>query len=120
MEFAGREYIYLPQKKINKLNEYKYGIKMEIEEENQNEAPLPQINLEKKGLEIKEDKKEVPLPSLLDPNKKPKENQDEENLNLILDNKKEIEDENISCDSNSFCNISNKHLNDIYSNRWFI
>ena len=116
MEFAGREYIYLPQKKINKLNEYKYGIKMEIEEENQNEAPLPQINLEKKGLEIKEDKKEVPLPSLLDPNKKPKENQDEENLNLILDNKKEIEDENISCDSNSFCNISNKHLNDIYSN----
>lgn len=36
MEFAGREYIYLPQYKIDKLNGYKFEDKKE-----DNVAPLP-------------------------------------------------------------------------------
>ena len=53
----------------------------------------------------------------MNPKEKSKENQEEENLNKILDDDKfEIKDEEISCDSNSCCNISNEHLNDKYSN----
>ena len=114
MEFAGREFIYLPQKKIDKLNGYRSGEKKEKEEENV--APLPQINLEKKSLEIKEEEKEAPLPPQLIPKEESKSNQEKENLNKILDDKKEIEIEEISCDSNSCCNVSNQHLNDKYSN----
>ena len=114
MEFAGREFIYLPQKKIDKLNGYKSGEKKEKEEENV--APLPQINLEKKSLEIEEEEKEAPLPPQLIPKEESKSNQEKENLNKILDDKKEIEIEEISCDSNSCCNVSNQHLNDKYSN----
>ena len=117
MEFAGREYIYLPQKKIDKLNGYKSEDKKEGEEkENENVNPL---NLEKKQIEKKEEEKEekdAPPPPL-NPKEKSKEDQEEENLNEILgDDKIEIKDEEISCDSNSCCNISNEHLNDKYSN----
>ena len=120
MEFAGREYIYLPQKKIDKLKGYKSEDKKEGEEnENQNVAPLPQLNLEKKMIEKKvEENEEKDAPPPLNPKEKPKENHEEENLNKIEDNenKKEIKDEEISCDSNSYCTISNEHLNDKYSN----
>ena len=114
MEFADREYIYLPQKKIDKINGYKSEDKKEGEEkENENVNPL---NLEKKQIEKKEEEKDAPPPPL-NPKEKSKENQEEENLNKILgDDKFEIKDEEISCDSNSCCNISNEHLNDKYSN----
>jgi len=117
MEFAGREYIYLPQKKIDKLNGYKSE---DLKEKEENVPPLP--NLEKKPIENKEEKedkedKEAPLPPLPNPKQNSKENQEEENLNKISDNNiMEIEDDDISCNSNSCCNISDKHLNDKYSN----
>ena len=121
MEFAGREYIYLPQKKIDKLNGYKSEDKKEEEEENV--APLPKINEEKKPIENIEEEEEkekgAPLPPI-NPEKKSIENKEEEKLKKNLDNniiKKE--DEAMSCDSNdsnSCCTISNKHLNDKYSN----
>ena len=111
MEFAGREYIYLPQKKIDKLKGYKSEYKKEgKEKENENDAPLPQLNLEKKIIE----EKDAPLPPL-NPKEESKENQEKEN-NLDNDNKMEIEDEVISADSNSCCNVSYEHLNDKYSN----
>jgi hypothetical protein len=116
MEFAGREYIYLPQKKIDKLKGYISEDKKEGEEkENESEAPLPELNLEK--MVEKKEEKDAPLPPL-NLKEKSKENQEKENLNKILDNdnKMEKEDEKISCDSNSCCTISNEHLNDKYSN----
>ena len=67
MEFAGREYIYLPKKKIDKLN----GYKSEDKKEEDIISLLPQINPDTKLIEKKED-------------------------------------EEISCDSNSVCIISNK------------
>ena len=119
MEFAGREYIYLPQKKIDKLNGYKSEDKKEGEEkENENVNPLnlEKKEEEKKEEEKKEEEKDAPPPPL-NPKEKSKEDQEEENLNEILgDDKIEIKDEEISCDSNSCCNISNEHLNDKYSN----
>jgi len=81
MEFAGREYIYLPQKKIDKLKKI----------ENL-ESPPPIILDQKKSIEKKEEKN----PS-----------EDEEDKKIYIDN--------VSCDSNSICSISNKHLNDKYS-----
>ena len=70
----------------------------EEEEEKEKEAPFPPIKPEKKEIENKEEEK---LKKNLD--------------NNIIKN----EDEAISCDSfdsNSCCAISNKHLNDKYSN----
>ena len=119
MQFAGREYIYLPQKKIDKLKGYISEDKKE-EEENENMAPPPQLNLEKENIKIKEEIHEKDDPLLpVNPKEKSKENQEEEKINKmeISDNKLEIiKDEDMSCDSNSCCNISDKHLNDKYSN----
>ena len=91
MEFAGREYIYLPKKKINKLN----GYKSEDKKKEENAAPLPQLNPEKKSIGNKEEEKLI---------------------NNLDNNLIKKEDDEISCDSNSVCTISNKHLNDKYSN----
>jgi len=120
MEFAGREYIYLPQKKIDKLNGYKSQDKKEEED---NVPPLPNVNPEKNPIknnkEEKEKEKEAPFPPI-NPEKKEIENKEEEKLKKNLDNNIiKNEDEAISCDSfdsNSCCTISNKHLNDKYSN----
>ena len=119
MEFAGREYIYLPQKKIDKLNGYKSQDKKEEED---NVPPLPNVNPEKKPIENNEDKekeKEAPFPPI-NSEKKEIENKEEEKLKKYLNNNIiGNEDEAISCDSydsNSCCAISNKHLNDQYSN----
>ena len=113
MEFAGRDYIYLPQKKIDKLNGYK-SEDIKIEEENV--APLPQINTEKKLTGNKEEEeKEAPLPPI-NSEKKSMKNKEEEKLEINIIKK---EDEVMSCDSNdsnSCCTISDKHLNDKYSN----
>ena len=119
MEFAGRDYIYLPQKKIDKLNGYKSQDKKEEED---NVAPLPKLNPEKNPIENKEEEekeKEAPFPPI-NLEKKTIENKEEEKLKKYLDNNIiKNEDEAISCDSydsNSCCAISNKHLNDKYSN----
>jgi len=120
MEFAGREYIYLPQKKIDKLNGYKSQDKKEEED---NVPPLPNVNPEKNPIknneEEKEKEKEAPFPPI-NSEKKEIENKEEEKLKKNLDNNIiKNEDEAISCDSfdsNSCCTISNKHLNDKYSN----
>ena len=50
MEYAGREYIYLPQKKIDKLNGYKSQDKKEEED---NVPPLPNVNPEKNPIKNK-------------------------------------------------------------------
>lgn len=123
MDFAGREYIYLPQKKIDKLNGYK-SEDNKVEEENV--APLPQINEEKNLIEKKEEyeeeeikEKEAALPPI-NLEKNSIENKEEVKLKKYSNNNLiKIEDEAISCDSNnsnSCCAISNKHLNDKYSN----
>ena len=119
MEFAGREYIYLPQKKIDKTNLFKGEYNKE--EKNENVDLLQQINLKKeiiekdkeKKEEKNEGKKEAELLLSLDQ----KKNQEEENIIKNTNNNLlKSEDEVISCDSNSCCNISNQHLNDKYSN----
>ena len=118
MEFAGREYIYLPQKKIDKLNGYKSQDKKEEED---NVAPLPKVNPQENLIENKEEEKEkeAPFPPI-NVEKKTIENKEEEKLKNNLNfNIIKNENEAISCDSydsNSCCAISNKHLNDKYSN----
>ena len=121
MEFAGRQYIYLSEKKINKLNSYKsLDKKEEKQEKEENVVYPPHINQEEK---LKENKLAKDLfPELLN-NLKKKQNEKKEGeifdkkIDLCLSiNEDGLSSSYHSNDSNSCYNISNKHLNDKYSN----
>ena len=89
MKFAGKDFIYLSQKKLDKINSF-------------NPKNNPQ-NLD--------------APPILIPPPIKEESEISNQLKNDLDNlkKEEEEDEKNSNDSNSCCNVSNEHLNDRYS-----
>ena len=89
MKFAGKDFIYLSQKKLDKINSF-------------NPKNNPQ-NLD--------------APPILIPPPIKEESEISNQLKNDLDNlkKEEEEDDKNSNDSNSCCNISNEHLNDRYS-----
>ena len=89
MKFAGKDFIYLSQKKLDKINSF-------------NPKNNPQ-NLD--------------APPILIPPPIKEESEISNQLKNDLDNlkKEEEEDDKNSNDSNSCCNVSNEHLNDRYS-----
>ena len=89
MKFAGKDFIYLSQKKLDKINSYN-----------------PKNNTQN-----------LDAPPILIPPPIKQESEISNKLKNDLDNlkKEEEEDEKNSNDSNSCCNVSNEHLNDKYS-----
>ena len=89
MKFAGKDFIYLSKKKIDKINSYN-----------------PKNNIQN-----------LDAPPILIPPPIKEESEISNQLKNDLDNlkKEEEEDEKNSNDSNSCCNVSDEHLNDRYS-----
>ena len=89
MKFAGKDFIYLSQKKLDKINSFN-----------------PKNNTQN-----------LDAPPILIPPPIKEESEISNQLKNDLDNlkKEEEEDDKNSNDSNSCCNISNEHLNDRYS-----
>ena len=89
MKFAGKDFIYLSQKKLDKINSYN-----------------PKNNAQN-----------LDAPPILIPPPIKEESEISNQLKNDLDNlkKEEEEDEKNSNDSNSCCNVSDEHLNDRYS-----
>ena len=89
MKFAGKDFIYLSQKKLDKINSYN-----------------PKNNVQN-----------LDAPPILIPPPIKEESEISNQLKNDLDNlkKEEEEDDKNSNDSNSCCNVSNEHLDDRYS-----
>ena len=87
MKFAGKDFIYLSKKKIDKINSFN-----------------PKNNIQN-----------LDAPPILIPPPIKDESKISNKLNNDLDKMEMDEDDKNSNDSNSCCNVSNEHLNDKYS-----